>query len=225
MYHRLVILFAALALVVAACGGSGGDQVASLDGSQSESPESTDDEATTQTDEEALLAFAACMRDNGVEDFEDPVVNSDGSVEFGFGGGGGGGGGQDGGGPFGGADQETVQGAFETCQGEIEGLAFGPGGGDFDTEEFQDTFVEFAACMRDQGIQMDDPDFTNLGPGQGGGGAGPFGDLDFDDPDVQAAMEVCQDVFGGTFPGLGGPGGGPGGGPPGGGAPPGGDNG
>ena len=35
------------------------------------------------TDEERLLAFAECMRENGV-DFPDPVVEADGTVTFGF---------------------------------------------------------------------------------------------------------------------------------------------
>ena len=37
-----------------------------------------------------------------------------------------------------------------------------------DLTEFQDTFLEFASCMRDNGYDMPDPDFSNFGqPGQG----------------------------------------------------------
>lgn len=197
MTRTFVALVAALILVVGACGGSGGDEVASLvGGTDTGSDTGTDGSQTDQhTDEEdALLAFAQCMRDNGVEGFEDPVVDADGSVQFGFRGRG-----TDGEDPFGGVDRETARNAMQTCQQDLDGIALGPGGSDFDVEEFQDTFVEFAACMRDNGVQMDDPDFSNFGPGQGreqGEGGGPFADIDLDDPDVRSALEACQSIFG-----------------------------
>ena len=40
------------------------------------------------SEEDALLEFAACMRENGVEDFEDPDVSAEGEVQFNFRGGG-----------------------------------------------------------------------------------------------------------------------------------------
>jgi len=228
---NLAIILGAFALLLSACSGSGGAQVATLSGSPSTTVAGgTDGGSPTDgvwTDEERLLAFAACMRDNGVDGFEDPILNADGSVDFGFGPRSG-----DGADPFGGVDRDVVRAAFQACSGDLEGLAFGPGGGDFDPAEFQDTFVEFAACMRDHGVQMDDPDFSSFGPGQRGEGGGPFGDIDFDDPTVQDALDACQSIFGGILPGQGGgPGGGPGGfgggpgGGPGGAAPGGGSDG
>lgn len=211
---RLMVMVGALALVVAACSSSGGSGVATLEDPGSGVTDTGVDGSGTApselTDEEALIAFAACMRDNGVEGFEDPTVASDGSVEFGFGPGGGD---EQ---PFGDVDRETVRAAFDACSDELGGLAIGPGGENFDQGSFEDTFVEFAACMRENGVQMDDPDFSNFGPGQGGGagdgsgGGGPFGDIDRNDPTVQAALSACQDIFGGVLPG--GPGRGPGGG-------------
>ncbi len=210
---RLLVMAGAFALVVAACSSAGGNGVATLDDPGSSASDTIVDGSGTPssdlTDEEALIAFAACMRANGVEDFEDPTIESDGSVGFGFG--------PQGGGderPFGDVDRETVRTAFEACSDELGGLAIGPGGSDFDQGSFEDTFVEFAACMRENGVQMDDPDFSNFGPGQGGGpgdgngGGGPFGDIDPNDPNVQAALSACQDIFGGVLPG--GPGRGPG---------------
>ena len=207
---QLIVMIAALALVLAACGGSGSNGVATLEDAESEAlVEDIEDAAGDVTDEEALLAFAQCMRDNGVENFQDPVVDTDGSVGFAFGRGGGN---QDGG-PFGGVGQEVVQGAFQACSDNLENVAFGPGGGDFDQEEFQDTFIEFTTCLREEGLEIDDPDFSNFGPGQGGGnngdggpgGGGVFGgQLDIDDPEVQAALEACQEIFGGFGPGGGG---------------------
>ena len=206
--NRWILLIAAVALVSAACSSSDGTGVASITesadvgASELEAPtdEPTQAEDSAQTDEEALIAFAACMRDNGVPEFEDPTLNSDGSVDFSFRGGG-----QGEGEPFGGVDREVVRAAFDTCAANLEGLALGPGGGGFDTAEFEDQFVAFAACMRENGVQMDDPDFSSFGPGQGGErGGGPFGSLDFDDPAVQTALEECQELFTDFAPRIGG---------------------
>ena len=144
------------------------------------------------TDEERLLAFAECMRENGV-DFPDPVVEADGTVTFGFRPGGGGGLqrlgeiGRD----------RDLPAAREACEGMLGGLAFGPGQGGFDLIELQDTLLEFAQCMRDNGVDMGDPDLSRFGPGandddQAGGPFGPSVAIDIDDPDFAAAFTVCQ---------------------------------
>ena len=70
----------ALITFATACGGeASGSQVASLD------VDSTSEAATTETStpadtQEARLAFAQCMRDNGV-DMEDPTFDADGNVQ------------------------------------------------------------------------------------------------------------------------------------------------
>jgi hypothetical protein len=60
---------------------------------------------------------------------------------------------------------------------------------------------------------MPDPDFSQApdpdaadaeGGGGGGPGGGPFGELDQDDPEAQAALEECQQIF--ADAGLGQPG-------------------
>lgn len=192
--QRLIILLATLTLVLAACGGSDDGGVATLEDTRSDGglQRTVEDAAGTADDEQALLAFAACMRENGVEEFPDPVLNADGSVEFT-------GSGQD---PFAGVDNDTAEAAVNACIGELEGVAFAPGGADFDLNEIQDALVEFAACMRDNGIDFDDPDLANaFGEGEV---ANPFGELDLSDPDVVAAIEECQDVFTGFGLGFGG---------------------
>jgi hypothetical protein len=55
--------------------------------------------------------------------------------------------------------------------------------------EILDARLEFARCMRDQGFDVPDP---QPGGGDGGGGGGPLGELDFEDPRVQAAMDECR---------------------------------
>ena len=194
---RWLAVLAAMLLVLGACSSdSGGDDgVASLEDTATETTvvAGGDSEEVTVSDQEILNEFAACMRDNGVEDFEDPIVNADGSVEFGFGGGG----------ELAADDREAMEAAFAECGDLIDGLSFGPGGADFDITEIEDQLVAFAACMRDQGIDLDDPDLSDFAPGgDGDGRGGPFGDIDIDDPDVQAALEVCQDEI--AFAGRGG---------------------
>lgn len=193
---RAFVLLAVLALVVAGCSGSDSNGVASID-NEADSTGQDSSSGTSGSDEETLLEFAACMRDNGVEDFEDPVVNPDGSVEFGFAGSGGG---TD---PFVDVDQDVLEGAFAACSDSLLGLAFGPDG-QFDFVSFQDTLLEFAQCMRDNGIDVDDPSLSDFAPGQDGGGfGGPFTELDISDPEVREAFEACQPIFTefGTFGG------------------------
>ncbi len=178
--NRVLISIVAFALLVAACSSadSDGDGVASL----SDTETTIAQEATADSsagDEEILLEFAACMRDNGVDDFEDPTFNADGVPEFNI--------------RRSNVDRETSQAAFEACQGILEGLAFGPG--NIDLTEVGDTLVEFAACMRENGYDMPDPDLSNFGS-RGSGGGGPFGgQIDPEDPDFVSAMEKCEDIF------------------------------
>jgi hypothetical protein len=199
------LLLLGLLLLTASCDGSGDstDGVASLEGADTltVSPET---ETTVAVDQEqAMLDFAACMRDNGV-DIEDPTVDADGNLQFG---------GLRGAAGTEDIDRDAMRQAMDTCRNLIEGLAIGPGGGDFDPTELQDTMLEYAACMRDNGFDMPDPDFSSSGPsadGTGEGRGGPFGSIDHSDPDFQVAQQACQDILSGF--GRGAIGGGPGGG-------------
>ena len=164
---------------------------ADADASAEADPTSDSDSGTPAeiSDEERLLEFAQCMRDNGV-DFPDPVVEADGTIVFGRRPGGG----------AGGQDSENLQAigrdpdlpaARAACSDLIEGLALGPGGQNFDEVrvELMDRLLEFAQCMRDNGVDIPDPDPNAFTPG--GGGGRPFGGIDFDDADVSAAFEIC----------------------------------
>jgi hypothetical protein len=177
---RVPILVAAFALLVAACSGSETQGVASLESTATTTVAPSGNEAST-SDEKTLLEFASCMRDNGVEDFEDPSIGADGVPEFNLRGGG-----SD-------TDRDVTRAAFEVCSDHLEGLAFGPGS--VDVTELEDTLVGFAACMRDNGYDMPDPDLSNFGE-RGGEGGGIFGgELDPDDPDFVSAMEECEHIF------------------------------
>ncbi len=183
---RMLLLPAVLALVATACGGSAGadDGVASLDDTAAlDAAPVTSAPAVSQ--EEALLAFTACLREQGI-DVPDPTMDADGNLQLarpntapgdpGF-------------------DRETFRAAREACAEHLEDVTLGFRGED--RTEIEDQLLEFAACMRDNGYDMPDPDFS-AAPGQGGGG-GPFGQIDREDPAFQAAQAACADVL----PGIG----------------------
>ena len=193
---RIPIALVALALVAAGCSSDSGTEVASLVDEQRTTPSLADPSDEVEVDgDDAVLAFAACMRDAGLEDFEDPEIDGDGRIRFGF----------RELAEAGEIDRETIRTAMEACRSHLDGLSFGRE--QLDRSEIEDQLYEFAACMRDNGYDMPDPDFDiEPGTGQGQGG-GLFGDLDRDDPAFQSALEACQEAFGGQIR-LGGPGGG-----------------
>jgi len=200
--------------MLAGCGGSGSSPgVASLEGDTSGTT-TTAATGTTVDPEQALLDFAQCMRDQGI-DMEDPTIDENGSFRMARPSGGGEGG------EFDPAGREAMRAAREACSQYLQGMAqeFGRP----DMTEMQDLMLEYAACMRENGVDMPDPDFSTDGSGGQGPGARlgfNTGDYDPNDPTFQAANEACQEIFEGSdLPGF--MGGGPGGGmPPGDGRPP-----
>lgn len=200
---RNIAMVGALALVLAACGGGDDeDGVASLENETTTTVEATGTtepaETTTtlsnaEQTEADLLAFSQCMRDNGVPDFPDATFDADGIPSFGDGTGGADADGF-------GVEPEVVEEAFSSCQDLIADVVFSflPE----DTTELEDRFLEFAQCMRDQGVDVPDPDFSEGLFGAGAAG-GPFGDLDPNDPDFVAASEECSYIFEGLLPGVG----------------------
>ena len=151
-----------------------------------DSPEEAATPASDLTDEEQALAFAECMRDEGV-DWPDPSMSADGSIDL-----------------LGGqtlaqvagSSPEATQAAADVCGPLLEGASFLPGGGSgtFDTET-QDAFLEFAICLREQGLEVSDPDFSSGGnPLVGLFGPG----FDPDNPDNAVAIDTCSGVFAGA---------------------------
>ena len=211
MKRTYILLLVVLALVATACSGEADGEVglATLEAAGDEATAIAEGTAEADVDaEEALMAFSQCMRENGIDDYPDPTLNADGSIGFGF---------VRGGLEESGIDprSEEFGTARDTCAENLEGIALGHGGEGFDETELTDTLLAFAQCMRDHGVAVDDPDLSGFSPGQGGGQAiRPFGDIDFEDPDVQGAFEACQEEVNFTGPGGGGLGGGrpPGGG-------------
>ena len=63
--------------------------------------------------------------------------------------------------------------------------------------EDQDKLVEFAACMREHGIEMPDPQTASGGGAVRIGGDG----IDPGSPEFQDSMEACQELMPGGGPG------------------------
>lgn len=170
-----IALVACSMLVLVACGSGGGDDdgVASLGGVSTETETTT----TTASDdpEEVLLDYTECMRDEGI-DIPDPEFSADGRggrIQLGPGG-------ID-------PDDPDFQAAQKKCEPLLESLRQ-----NFDEEDrqaMQDAALEFAKCMREHGIDMPDPDFSE------GGGAFRNSGIDPDDPDFQKAEKACEGAF------------------------------
>jgi hypothetical protein len=165
-----------------ACGSGDDDpassDVASLDdgGSPSDStPEdtATDGSGSPEDRGEAMLEFAQCMRDHGVE-MEDPQFDSEGggivlesTPE----------------------NEDEVEAAQEACQPVLDAM----GEIEVDPEEvaeMREQALEWAQCMRDYGVEVPDPQFEDDGRYiiQEEGPDGNFRQ----DPDFLAAQEACQ---------------------------------
>jgi hypothetical protein len=193
----LTALLIVIVLMAAACGGSAETAgIASLEGTSDDSTTTTEATDTTVDSEQAMLDFAQCMRDHGV-DMPDPTMDENGHFQMRISPDGGEGG------AFEPADRDAMQAAREACSQYLEGITQ-----QFDRPdmtEMQDLMLEYAACMREQGIDMPDPDFTTEDGAQGPGARLGFntGDFDPSDPAFQAANEVCQEIFGASgMPGV-----------------------
>ena len=191
-WRRWLILTAALGLLLAACGGDDGTQgIASLQEDAAAGGSTTTAPAAATDPEQAMLDFTQCMRDHGI-DMPDPEVNTagggfsfgitvQGSAEAGE--------------PDN-AEMQKMQEADAACRHFLEGMVQ-----QFeqpDMTEMQDQMLAFSQCMRDHGVDMPDPEFSEdggvslIGPDAGATAFDP------NDPTFQAAQEACQEIFGGN---------------------------
>lgn len=198
---RVAVIVLVAGVATAACGesatGDGTTGLATLEGTTAAITDSAE-----MTDEEAVIAFADCLRENGLPDFPDPIVDADGSIEFGGGGEGTG-------------ERGDLPAALALCEDLLGEITFTGGrGGDFDPIELQDELLLLAQCLRDNGIDADDPDVSegfggNRQPGstEEGASRGPvslFGDaVDLEDPVTQETFETCAEEVGFEPPGAG----------------------
>ena len=196
LVHRAGLMAAPIALLFATSLSSAATaQVASLVG-PTESPAPETEAAATELEfadrEEALLAFAQCMRDNDI-DMDDPVAGAGGRGFFGGGPGGGpGNGGFD-------PRSEEFQSAQQNCGSILE--ASRP---DLDPAAVAERLEEdlaMAQCLRDQGYEdYPDPVVDADGRRQRFGGRD-IQELGFDprSEGFQLARATCADELGVEF--------------------------
>lgn len=202
----LMIPFVVLSLVfvLSACSNSDEENsgVARIDTTKISNATADEEQLDNEglTDEKIVTLFVSCLRDNGFDSVPDPEVNADGTVNF-----------------------QALRGsiasnpnfdqgsgrrgdAFRECLPMLQAATFARNPSPENEIELQDNLLKLAQCLRDNGIDVSDPDFS------GGPRAG-FGSIligvDREDDKVQEILESCsEEVFTG---GRGGP---PGGGGP-----------
>ena len=197
--HRLpiLILLAAGLAAGAACGGSGSGSnngVASIKNvsdknSGSDSDGKDKDKNGKKNPEDAMLEFARCMRENGV-DMPDPDTSGGRGVVT-FKAEGSSGSASAAGSKIDG-DSGTFQKAHEACK-DLMGDAGPMNMTPEQQQEMQDQALAFSRCMREHGINMPDPTFD------GGGVMMKIdGDSGFDpsDPKFEEAQKACGSAFG-----------------------------
>lgn len=182
MHHRFAVsLLATMLFAAAACSGdSEVDAVATLDSTIPDVAATVPPRDPAVEGERALLDFAQCMREHGV-DMGDPTVDTEGNlqlppIEF-----------------IASPDVDPdvamaeLDATFAACEQHLEGVVLNAAGPGSDVE-FEDALLEYAGCMREQGIDMPDPDLSSGVIDLGGNG---LGDID----EFEAAHEECKEIL------------------------------
>lgn len=164
----------ALSLSLAACGG--GDEsngVASLGGGGTQAQGAAQTADVAGDGDGDPYEFAKCMRENGVEDFPDPDANGGFKVT-----------------PSSGVrlDDPATEKALEACR-DLMGTPAEIS--DEQRAKLQDAFLAFAKCMRENGVDMPDPDLGSEGAVRM---LLPEG-VTPDDPTFREAQKACQPVL------------------------------
>jgi hypothetical protein len=183
---------AAALLVSGACTGgdddASGDDIATLDDGAGTGDDADDDggglggRPLDPEVQDAMVEFAECMREHGI-DMPDPQVGEGGMVVIG---------GVGGDGPPSEAEMDEMAAAQEACQSILEEVRGSmPRPDPEQLAEMQEQALEFAECMREHGIDMPDPQFSEDGgvTQRIGDGEGP--EFDPTDDDFQEAAEEC----------------------------------
>jgi hypothetical protein len=141
---------------------------------------STPSTAASSSPQDALLKFARCMRQHGIN-FPDPTGPGPSSVHI--------------------TNPQAFDAAQNACRKYLAGRekSISPA----QRAQFQDQALKFARCMRAHGVNVPDPQTTGNGgaikiqqrvggPGSGGRTGGP----DPSSPTFQAAQKACQSLLG-----------------------------
>ncbi len=149
--RQLLLLVTLVSLLLAtACFNSdqSNDGVARINEVSSEVE--TNDEVEL-TNEERATQFVECMRNFGFKDLTDPTIKADGSIEWGAIKQ-----------SLGGVDQKDVKlrNAYDKCLPLLESVTQTKSSSAEDEEEMRDKLLKFAGCLREKGLDVQDPDFS-----------------------------------------------------------------
>ena len=180
----MISVFLVLALMASACSDSGGSpEIASLETASANTPEddSNGDVDPEAESEAAMLAFTQCLRDQGI-DVDDPTIDADGNMQLP---------------PINIEvpdvvtdpeelpDMSEFEDMIAPCEEHLEGVVSTFSSAD--TTEIEDMLLAYAECMRENGVDMPDPDFSSSG---GVIDLGAIGGEDF-----EAAEAVCSPLL------------------------------
>ena len=175
---RAIGLLVILVLVAAAMGAAASAQVATLG---SPAPDASTAPSSPAPDaQQALLDWTACMREQGI-DMDDPVFGLDGELSGGLG--------KDGKGAKVDAKGEAYTAADEACADLL--VAYKPPPDAQLLAEQAELRLDWAACMRRQGIDMPDP-------GPDGSFSSYDWKIDLKAEAYTAADETCRETTGGS---------------------------
>ena len=152
--NRWFLVFFALLTIFIAAGCCNPNQassgVARIDESYFETDsQNSPDYILSSKDEEITTGFTSCLRDHGL-DAPDPELNADGTIDLA------------------GLRQSVVSlpnfsprgDAVRNCLPMLEGATFAEARSPEDEIEFQDNLLQLAQCLRDEGVDVPDPDFS-----------------------------------------------------------------
>lgn len=178
MWTRTRAMLAALPLAVTlalvGCGsGGGGGEVASANDAAEETPADGESggagESATPGSQDEMhemgLQFAQCLREHGV-DVDDPQPGQGIQLQVEP------------------EDQATAEEAMEACEEFLP-----PAPPPEDEEEIREDMLQYAECMRDNGVE----EFADPKPGEGIN----IGPEVAEDPDFEQAEQICEEIFGG----------------------------
>jgi len=156
--HLASVIVVGLTLALGACGGSESSTGASESGGSSASSATSNQQDTSQ------VKLAQCLRDQGLD-----VPDTEGHGAFA---------------QLSAAERKRLEAALQGPCREYQSGAFGDSS-EPQSQEFLDAITAFTVCLREQGVEVPDPDPAN-----------PFAvlhSLDQSDPKVADAAAACQD--------------------------------
>ena len=182
MIRRRIALIAIVlcsAWALAACGSPSNDVATLRDAVDGPAATPTADAEDLSAQNEAkMMAFAACLRERGLE-VEDPAMLADGGLEkprF-----------ADGLEP----DKDKLEVAYAACQHHLEGFVSEEK--ENDVSQDLDMYVRLATCLRERGHDIDDPTAETLAQWQ----SDLKDTLDWDDPDTERDYAECAGIVSG----------------------------